>query len=139
MGILNDTKKVLGIDAAYTVFDPDIIMHINSALSTLNQLGIGPQLGFAITGDTETWDQIIGTDLSLNSVKTYIYLRVRLWFDPPATSYAIEAMKEQVRELEWRLNVRREEDYWTDPMPELDPETGLPIVEDVIVVDGGFA
>lgn len=139
MGILADTKKVLGIDAAYTVFDPDIIMHINSVLSTLNQIGIGPQLGFEISDDSETWDQILGTDPSLNLVKTYIYLRVRLWFDPPATSYAIQAMNEQIKELEWRMSVRREETYWTDPEPELDPETGLPIVEDVIVVDGGFA
>jgi hypothetical protein len=137
--ILDNTKKILGMDATYTVFDTDIILHINSALSILNQLGIGPQLGFAIQDNTATWDQILGNDPSLNSVKTYVYLRVRLWFDPPATSYAIEAMKEQIRELEWRLNVRREETYWTDPEPELDPETGLPVVEDIIVVDGGFA
>ena len=115
--ILESTKKVLGIDEAYTVYDPDITMFINATFSTLHQLGIGPVAGFAILDAAETWDDFIGTDLRLNSVRTYVFLRVRLLFDPPATSFAIGAMKEQIQELEWRLNVVREGDSWADPVP----------------------
>ena len=114
--ILDSTKKVLGIDADYTAFDVDILMHINSVFSTLNQLGLGPAEGFAIEDATTTWDAFLGTDLRLNSVKTYIYLRVRLLFDPPSTSYLITSMKEQLQELEWRLNVNREESTWVPPV-----------------------
>jgi hypothetical protein len=115
--ILISTKKTLGIAEDYTVWDHDIITHINSAFSTLTQLGVGPTAGFMIDDETAEWSDFIGTDLELNSVKTYIYLRVRLLFDPPATSYAISAMKDQVDQLEWRLNVHREETQWVDPDP----------------------
>lgn len=118
--ILDSTKKVLGIDAAYTAFDVDILMHINSVFSTLNQLGLGPVEGFAIEDNSTTWDTFLGTDLRLNSVKTYIYLRVRLLFDPPSTSYLITSMKEQLQELEWRLNVNREESTWVPPVVVVD-------------------
>ena len=110
--ILVSTKKILGIDAAYTAFDVDIITHINSAFSTLNQLGIGPIDGFMIIDDTTTWDLFLDYDPRMNAVKSYVYLRVRLLFDPPTTSYLITAMKEQVQELEWRLNVVREGDLY---------------------------
>ena len=113
--ILTSTKKVLGIDESYTAFDTDIIMHINSIFAVLTQLGIGPVEGFAISDSTATWGSFLGTDLQLNSVKTYVYLRVRLIFDPPATSFVLNAMQEQIRELEWRLSVRREETGWVDP------------------------
>jgi hypothetical protein len=115
--VLRNTKKILGLDEDYTAFDDDVIMHINSVLSTLNQLGIGPDEGFAIEDDSETWDTFLGDDPRLNSVKTYIYLRVRILFDPPTTSYLINSMNEQIRELEWRLNVQREGASWTDPNP----------------------
>lgn len=118
MSILSDIKKVLGIEAEYTSFDPDVLMHINTAFSTLNQLGIGPEDGYMIEDDEPTWDAFLGDDLRLNSVKSYVYLRVRLLFDPPATSYLIEAMRKQVEEFEWRLNVYREETAWEDPDPE---------------------
>jgi hypothetical protein len=91
--ILISTKKILGLAEDYTVWDHDIITHINSAFSTLTQLGVGPTAGFMIDDETAEWSDFIGTDLELNSVKTYIYLRVRLLFDPPTTSYAISAMK----------------------------------------------
>jgi hypothetical protein len=113
--ILTSVKKLLGIDESYTAFDPDILMHINTAFGTLNQLGIGPTDGFEIEDDTPTWDDF-QTDVRMNGVKTYVVLRVRLLFDPPTTSYAIEAMKNQVQELEWRLNVVREGDSWTPPV-----------------------
>lgn len=118
MSILNSTKKILGIASSYTAFDLDIITHINTAFSTLTQLGVGPAEGFMIEDDTATWADFIVDDIQLNSVKSYVYLRVRLLFDPPATSYLITASQEQVRELEWRLNTHREETQWVDPDPD---------------------
>ena len=116
--ILNSTKKILGLAPDYTAFDEDIITHINTAFSTLTQLGVGPAAGFMIEDDTANWVDFIGaTDPQLNSVKSYLYLRVRMLFDPPATSYLINAYEDQLRELEWRLNVHREESQWVDPDP----------------------
>jgi len=121
--ILTGTKKILGILEDYTVFDHDIITHINTAFSTLTQLGVGPAEGFMIEDETAEWvDFIDDTDLQYNSVKTYVYLRVRLLFDPPTTSYLIAAFQDQVRELEWRLNVHREETEWVDPDPSGPPD-----------------
>jgi hypothetical protein len=115
--ILKSTKKILGIEADYTAFDLDVITHINSAFSTLTQLGIGPINGFMIEDDTATWGDFLGTsDLQLNNVKTYVYLKVRLVFDPPQTSFHLQAIKDQIQELEWRINVHREETAWTDPL-----------------------
>lgn len=113
--ILTSVKKNLGIDAAYTAFDLDILTHINSAFSTLNQLGIGPEDGLTIESATTTWAAFVGSDAKLNSVRTYVYLKVRLLFDPPTTSYLIEAFERQIRELEWRLNSYREDTEWVPP------------------------
>jgi hypothetical protein len=117
--ILTSTKNVLGIAEDYTVFDLDIITHINTAFSTLTQLGVGPVNGFMIEDETAVWDDFIAGDDQYNSVKTYVYLRVRMLFDPPQTSYLITAMKDQISELEWRLNIHREETGWTNPEPEV--------------------
>lgn len=106
--ILESTKKVLGLPPEYTVFDSDIIMHINSVFTTLNQLGIGPEHGFAIEDSSTTWTSYLGTQLGYSPVKSYMALRVRLLFDPPATSFHITAIKEQIQEFEWRLSVQRE-------------------------------
>ena len=114
--ILDSTKKTLGVPADYDVFDPDIILHINGVFSVLNQLGIGPDEGFSITDNSATWDTFLGTDPRLNNVKTYMYLKVRLLFDPPGTSYLIESLNKQAKELEWRLNVQREGESWSDPL-----------------------
>ena len=113
--ILTSTKKILGIDESYTAFDLDVITHINSVFTILQQLGIGPSDGFMIEDAEPTWDTFLAGDPLLNSVKTYVYLRVRLLFDPPTTSFLISAMKEQAQELEWRLNVKREGESWTNP------------------------
>ena len=115
--ILNSTKKILGVDPSYEVFDLDIQTHINSAFSTLNQLGLGPEEGFAIDDETAVWQDFLQDDKRLNAVKTYVYLRTRIVFDPPTTSFHLEAVKEQIKELEWRLNVHREETGWVDPDP----------------------
>lgn len=106
--ILTSVKKVLGLEEDYTAFDPDIIMHINTVFSTLNQLGIGPELGFFIEDKAANWEDFLGEDVNLNAVKTYVVLRVRYLFDPPGTSFLLNAMKEQIQELEWRLNAYRE-------------------------------
>ena len=117
--ILKSTKKILGIAEDYTVFDLDIITHINSAFSTLTQLGVGPVEGFIIEDDTALWTDFIDVDVDFqwNSVKSYVFLRVRMLFDPPQTSYLISASERQIQELEWRLNVHREETDWVDPNP----------------------
>jgi hypothetical protein len=117
--ILTSTKKILGIAEDYTIFDLDIITHINSAFSTLTQLGVGPAEGFMITGADETWDAFIAEDFQYNSVKSYVFLKTRQLFDPPQTSYLISAVERQIQELEWRLNVHREETGWVDPDPDL--------------------
>lgn len=115
--ILTSTKKTLNLAEDYTAFDEDIIVHINSVFSTLNQLGVGPIEGFMIEDKDPTWDAFLGSDPRLNHVKTYMYLRVRMLFDPPTTGYHTEAMQKQIEEHEWRLNVQREDTQWTEPIP----------------------
>jgi hypothetical protein len=117
--ILNSTKKILGLPPEDTSFDLDIITQINSAFSTVWDLGVGPVEGFVIEDEEPTWEEYHPdlANVQLSQLKTYVYLKVRLAFDPPQTSYALEALKEQIREHEWRLNVRRETDEWVDPDP----------------------
>lgn len=119
--ILISTKKVLGIGPDDTSFDLDIVTHINSAFVNLYQLGIGPANGFFIESDEEKWGDFISSDSSLlpylNLIKTCVILRVRMLFDPPTTSYLINAMEKQIAEHEWRLSAGREEHEWVDPNP----------------------
>lgn len=104
--ILTSIKKLLGISEDYEHFDEDIIMHINSVLMILTQVGVGPEEGFSITGNYETWEDFLGSDISkLMAVRTYIYLKVKLLFDPPQSSAAIESINRLINEFEWRLNV----------------------------------
>lgn len=105
--ILNSTKKALGIDPSYDVFDDVLIMHINSVFTKLQQIGVGPVEGFEIEDDSATWDEFVEKK-TLNSVKSYMYLNVRLLFDPPTTSHAESAMQAMSKEVEWRLNVHAE-------------------------------
>lgn len=108
--ILDSTKKVLGLDSSYTAFDVDIIMHINATLGKLNQLGIGPPQGFAIESKIQTWADLLGDNVLLyHDVRTFVYLSVRLLFDPPPTSYGIAAFERQVEEFGWRISTRVEE------------------------------
>ena len=102
--ILTSIKKVLGIDESYTFFDADVLMHINMAFMVLHQLGVGPSTPFKITDKSATWSDFVGDATDLEGVKTYIYLKVKLVFDPPQSSAAIEAIKQNIAELEWRLN-----------------------------------
>ena len=106
--ILTSVKKALGITEDYIQFDPELIMFINMAFSVLTQLGVGPASGYMITSESETWSDFLGTtaplDTQLEMVKTYVYLKVRLVFDPP-TGSVLDAFNRQISELEWRLNV----------------------------------
>lgn len=106
--ILTNVKKVLGIAESYTAFDEDILMHINAAFSVLNQLGVGPIDGFMIEDAGTEWEEFVVPPNQLHLVKTYIFLKVRLLFDPPTTSYLIDAATNQIKEYEWRLNTFRE-------------------------------
>lgn len=103
--ILVSIKKLLGIDSEYTHFDTDIIMHINSVFSVLTQLGVGPSEGFVIEDSNALWTDFLSSARDIEMVKSYIYLKVRLLFDPPASSSAMESMKQLISELEWRINV----------------------------------
>lgn len=106
--ILTSIKKLLGIEDEYMHFDSDIIIYINSALMSLNQLGIGPEAGYTILSDVETWTDYLGTQINVEAVKSYVYLKTRLIFDPPSSSSVLEAIERQIKEIEWRLIVQVE-------------------------------
>lgn len=107
--ILTSIKKLLGIAAEYKQFDPDLIIHINSVFLILKQIGIGPEKGFSISGEYETWKQFLpeGSE-NFEAVKSYMYVKVKLLFDPPTSSAVMEAMNRIASEYEWRLNVEAE-------------------------------
>lgn len=107
--ILTSIKKMLGITEEYEHFDTDIIIHINTAIATLTQLGIGPQQGFTVTDKDDIWSDFISDDPRLEMVKSFIYLKVKLLFDPPASSVVVDAIKQSIQELEWRLVVTAEQ------------------------------
>ena len=111
--ILTSVKKSLGIAEDYTQFDADIIMHINSVFMVLTQLGVGPENGFAIEDKSSIWPDFIpdatdSTVVKIEAVKSYVYLRVKLLFDPPLSATVIESMNRQISEFEWRINVTAE-------------------------------
>lgn len=131
--ILKSTKKVLGVGDDDDSFDLDIITHINTAFSVLTDLGVGPLSGFVIEGVDEEWGTYFPNEddpeklkVQLSKIKTCVFLRTKLLFDPPTIAYLLDSTKEQLREVEWRLNVNREETEWVDPAPDT-----------VLIVDGG--
>lgn len=134
--ILDTTKKMLGLAEDYDVFDQEIIMHINSVLGTLNQLGIGPDAGFSITDNTATWDDFLGSDARFNPAKSYMYLRVRMLWDPPSIGYVLTAMDKQKEELEWRLNILRENIVHPAPDPVLPSDDDV-FEDSIVIIDGG--
>lgn len=110
-GILLSVKKMIGLDENYNHFDNDIIMHINSVMMVLSQLGIGPAKGYYLDECnmyTATWSEFLGDYPELQAVKSYVFLRVRMLFDTPTSSSVIEANNNLIKEFEWRLNVARE-------------------------------
>ena len=104
--ILDSVKKVIGMDPSYTAFDIDIIMHINTQFSKLYNLGVGPKnAAFEIEDQNAKWSDFLQGKTNINMAKTYVCMAVRLIFDPPPTSFGIEAVKTEIQELGWRLNV----------------------------------
>lgn len=128
--ILNEVKLSLGLGIDDHTFDTDVKIHINSVIGTLAQLGIGPEGGFEIIGPLQTWADFLAEDLDLAPVKSYVYLRVKLLFDPPPNSWITVSYKEQIEQLEWRLNVVRE-----DTIPIEDPS--IPDEVEEFELDGG--
>lgn len=107
--ILTSVKKALGITEDYEYFDADLIMHINSVFSILAQLGVGDRSSFIIKDKTATWEEFTINN-KIEAVKTYMFLKVKLMFDPPSASNVLESMNRNIAELEWRLNVLSETD-----------------------------
>lgn len=103
--ILTSVKKMLGPGMEHTMFDVDIIIHINSVFAILTQMGVGPSEGFMIEDDTATWLDFTADSKTMEFVKTYVYLKTKLVFDPPDRSAVLQAYQESIRELEFRLHV----------------------------------
>ena len=102
MTILDETKKQIGIVPEYNVFDDQLLLDLNAAFATLHQLGVGPEEGFLVDRET-TWDQYISTQ-RLSFIKSYVSMKVRVMFDPPSSSFALDALNKQIAEYEWRIN-----------------------------------
>lgn len=107
--ILSSIKKLLGLNDGVTVFDTDIVIHINTVFANLTQMGVGPQndkgknIGFKISTGNEVWGDFTSNDILIDNVKTYVYIKVKMVFDPPTSSALIDAYNAQAKELEWRL------------------------------------
>lgn len=129
--ILKSVKNVLMVPEDYDVFDQQLIMHINGALSSLDQIGVGPEYGLAVEDDSTLWRDLLPDDPRFNMVKNFIYLKVRLIWDPPGTSFLLKAIEDQIAEYTFRINVLRESGSWVSPAPVS--------VEDTMVLDGGGA
>lgn len=106
--ILITIKRLLGVDENYDHFDVDIIIAINTAFMTLNQIGVGPESGFMIQDKTQTWTDFLGDRKDLQSIITFVYYNARLIFDPPQNSFLVDSIKQQISEISWRLNVQVE-------------------------------
>lgn len=139
--ILLTTKTSLGLEAAYTPFDGELIIHINSVLANLNQLGIGPDGGMFITGMDETWsdflvrvDELV-PDPRLNHVKTYMTLKLRMVFDPPSTGYVVTSYEKMIQEAEWRIMVAQDDVIHPRTIPTEVVEDDVFV--DEVVLDGG--
>ena len=111
--ILTSIKKLLSIAEECTDFDTDVIIHINSVFDDLRQIGVGPPEGFYIEDASVNWDEYILSPVKYQRVKSYMYLKLRLIFDPPQNSAHLASIKEQIRELEWRLNFDAENESAT--------------------------
>ena len=136
--ILDSVKNSLGLTAEYDVFDPVIIMHINSVFSNLTQIGVGPAQGFMIEDAQATWDAFLEPDHVKNMIKGFVYAKVRLAFDPPPTSFHIAAIEKQAAEYEWRLYA-----YKDTPVTDTTPIViGGPVPDAFdthMIIDGGGA
>ena len=135
--ILQSIKKLLGIASDYDHFDTDIIIHINSVFMYLNQLGVGPSEGFYIKDKSSLWTDFVQEEGLVEAIKTYMYLRVKLFFDPPNNSSLLESMNKQIGELEWRINVAVDNKSYVDSSEGIDYRTlkNLPSINGVTLID----
>ena len=145
--ILISTKKLLGVAPDDESFDLDIITHINSAFSTLSDLGVGPEGGFVIEDDQSKWEDYLDGaaedpndpehKVKLNHVKTFVYLHVKLLFDPPTSSYHLSATQEQLQEKTWRISTGREAYAWVHPDPPVPADGDDGVAAGSLILDGG--
>ena len=113
--IFESVKKVLGLLGDDSSFDEDILLHINSVVSTLRQLGLSIPADFYVRDDVQTWQDLLGEFRDLDLVKSYMAMKVRLMFDPPSSSFGLKSMEEMAKEYEWRINVLTDQPY-SDPV-----------------------
>jgi len=107
--ILLSVKKVLGLGGDNADFDTDVLIHLNSVLSIVQQLGVGPEDGYYVTSEDQTWEDYLGEgNPHINMIKSYICAKVRLLFDPPVSSAVMESLNRTCTEFEWRANVAAE-------------------------------
>lgn len=106
VSILDSIKQLLGIDVNDTSFDKELIIHINGALMILNQLGVGPEDGYLIVDKNNTWDEFVPGQKNLEAIKSSVYLKVRLIFDPPQNSFLVNALEKQMAEYDWRITLQ---------------------------------
>lgn len=131
--ILLTIKKMLGIAEEYHAFDLDIIVHINSVFLSLYQFGVGPDTPFQITDEEQEWSDF---QAEIPGIPTYVYLKVRLLFDPPTNSFLVDSMKEQIKELEWRFDMQHEHGPKSEPEPS--PEEVGATLYSMIQTEGGM-
>ena len=115
--IFSSVKKVVGLLGDDDSFDEDILLHINSVVSTLRQLGLSIPADFYVRDDVQTWRDLLGEFRDLDLVKSYMTMKVRLMFDPPSSSFGLASMTEMVTELEWRINVLTDQPYSVPVLP----------------------
>ena len=112
--ILTSVRHAIGLGEEHTYYDSDLILHINSTFDVLHQIGAGPTEGFAIEGELETWNDYFNREPArvINFVKTYMYISVKLLFDPPQNSFLVKSLEDKQKEYEWRINVAAESGLW---------------------------
>ena len=115
--IFNSVKKVVGLLGDDGSFDEDILLHINSVVSTLRQLGLSIPADFYVRDDVQTWQNLLGEFRDLDLVKSYMTMKVRLMFDPPSSSFGLKSMEEMTKEYEWRINVLTDQPYSVPVLP----------------------
>lgn len=115
--IFESVKKVVGLLGDDDSFDEDLLLHINSVVSTLRQLGLSIPADFYVRDDDQTWQNLLGEFRDLDLVKSYMAMKVRLMFDPPTSSFGLKSMEEMVKEYEWRINVLTDQPYSVPVLP----------------------
>lgn len=134
--IIDDIKLALGVPVENAEFDAEIIMHINSVIAELVQLGVGDQaVGYSVVNSQDTWDELISTEKRLNHVKSFMFLKVKMLFDPPTIGYVLTAIEHQIEQAQWRVMVAQ--DDIIDPYDPPPTVPAIPWYYDPFADDGG--